>query len=179
MLDVLSGTAAVISDELITTISDIVNLWLVGKCPQALGEFVSSAPLTPLINPRGGTHPIVVGTIWRRLFSKVAATHIGKEMNLYLRDYQFGVGVPSMGEEIFHAVNRLLEEKKDISSMSMLLVDLSNALNLVSRTDMIREVRKQCPLSLGRLNYVTLLLLDFSTWTMCLLMRKVFSRVTP
>ncbi|MCI97688.1 hypothetical protein A2U01_0118989, partial [Trifolium medium] len=34
-------------------------------------EFVASAPLTPLLKPDEGIRPIAVGTIWRRLVSKV------------------------------------------------------------------------------------------------------------
>nr|GEW40699.1 putative reverse transcriptase domain-containing protein [Tanacetum cinerariifolium] len=35
-------------------------------------EFVAYAPLTPLLKPNNGIRPIAVGTIWRRLVSKVA-----------------------------------------------------------------------------------------------------------
>lgn len=35
--------------------------------------------------------------------------------------------------------------KGDKNSMSMLLVDFSNAFNLVNRTAMLREVRSLCP----------------------------------
>lgn len=93
LLDALSGAAAAISDELISVFTDVVNLLLAGKCPSVLGIYISSAPLTPLMKPWGGLRPIFVGTIWRRLVSKVATTHIGKVMHPYLFDYQFGVGV--------------------------------------------------------------------------------------
>ncbi|GJR43992.1 putative reverse transcriptase domain-containing protein [Tanacetum coccineum] len=58
-----------------------------------LAEFVASAPLTPLLKPDNGIRPIAVGTIWRRLVSKVAMKGVGKEMSKYLGDFQFGVGV--------------------------------------------------------------------------------------
>ncbi|MCI90579.1 hypothetical protein A2U01_0111872, partial [Trifolium medium] len=47
-------------------------MWLGGRCPKSLSEFVASAPLTPLLKPDGGIRSIAVGTIWRRLVSKVA-----------------------------------------------------------------------------------------------------------
>lgn len=96
------------------------------------GIYVASAPLTPLIKPGGGLRPIAVGTI-------------GKEMNSYLGDFQFGVGAKCGGEAILHAVNRVLEDKGDQSTLSMLLVDFSNAFNLIDRTTMISEVRRLCP----------------------------------
>lgn len=43
--------------------------------------------------------------------SKVAAHSLGKDMFSYLRDFQFGVGVPCGGEAILHAVNRLIQDK--------------------------------------------------------------------
>ncbi|MCI55741.1 hypothetical protein A2U01_0076992, partial [Trifolium medium] len=55
-----------------------------------LSDFVASAPLTPLLKPDGVIHPIVVGTIWRRLVSKVAMIGVGKNVAQYLNDFQFG-----------------------------------------------------------------------------------------
>ncbi|GKG23651.1 hypothetical protein Tco_0391687, partial [Tanacetum coccineum] len=58
-----------------------------------LVEYIASAPLTSLVKPGGGIRPIDVGTIWRRLISKVGALMIGHSLNGYLDDLQFGVGV--------------------------------------------------------------------------------------
>lgn len=134
LLDAISGSAAAISEEVLAAITEVVNLWLSGMCPPILGEFVESAPLTPLIKPGGGLRHISVGTIWRRLVSKCAATHVGKEVNAYLGDYQFGVGAKCGGEAILHDVNRMIEEKGDSNNLSMLLVDFSNAFNLIDRS---------------------------------------------
>nr|GEY63657.1 hypothetical protein [Tanacetum cinerariifolium] len=35
-----------------------------------LGEYIASAPLTPLVKHGGGIRPIAMGTVWRRLVSK-------------------------------------------------------------------------------------------------------------
>ncbi|GKA49601.1 RNA-directed DNA polymerase, eukaryota, reverse transcriptase zinc-binding domain protein [Tanacetum coccineum] len=43
-----------------------------------LGEYIASAPLTSLVKPGGGIRPIAVGTVWRRLASKVSAIMIDK-----------------------------------------------------------------------------------------------------
>ncbi|GJZ24741.1 leucine--tRNA ligase, cytoplasmic-like protein, partial [Tanacetum coccineum] len=63
-------TKEAIFDELVSSITQVVNLFLEGKCPMMLGEYIASAPLTPLVKPGGGIRPIAVGTIWRRLVSK-------------------------------------------------------------------------------------------------------------
>ncbi|GKB81617.1 hypothetical protein Tco_0948512 [Tanacetum coccineum] len=51
------------------------------KFPTILAEFVASDPLTPLFKPDNGIRPIAMGTIWRRLVSKVAMKGVGKEMS--------------------------------------------------------------------------------------------------
>ncbi|XP_026378181.1 uncharacterized protein LOC113272583 [Papaver somniferum] len=116
-----------------------------GKCPKVLRELIASAPLTPLLKSGGGLRPIVVGAIWRHLVSKVDAFSVGKDMLSYLGDYQFGVGVPVEGESILHVFNGLLELKGHSDRMSMLLIDFSNAFNMVRRSYLIREVRFHCP----------------------------------
>lgn len=144
-LDALSGSAAAVADDLLASITVIVNLLLAGKCPPLLGEFIASAPLTPLLKSGGDIRPIVVGTIWRRLVSKVAASSVSKDMSVYLGYYQFGVGIPCGSESILHSVNHILETKVTSNLMSMLLVDFRNAFNLVDRATMISKVRCQCP----------------------------------
>ncbi|GKD19737.1 putative reverse transcriptase domain-containing protein, partial [Tanacetum coccineum] len=110
LMDYFSGAAVAISEELLTSITQVVNLFLNGKCPKRLGEYIASAPLMPLVKLGGGIHPIAIGTIWRRLVSKVCATMIGHSLDTYLNDLQFGVGVSGEGEAILHVVNRLIEE---------------------------------------------------------------------
>ncbi|GJS42873.1 hypothetical protein Tco_0567916 [Tanacetum coccineum] len=75
-----------------------------------LREYIANAPLTLLVKSGGGIRPIVVGTVWRRLVSKVSAVMISHSLDDYLDDLQFGVGVSGGSEAILHAVNRLIEE---------------------------------------------------------------------
>ncbi|GKB40002.1 putative reverse transcriptase domain-containing protein [Tanacetum coccineum] len=102
-------TVVAISDELVSSITQVVNLFLAGNCPQMLGEYIVSAPLTPLVKPGGGIRPIVVGIVWRRLVSKVSASMIGHYLYGYLDGLQFGVGVASGSEAILYSVNHLIE----------------------------------------------------------------------
>nr|GEU37962.1 putative reverse transcriptase domain-containing protein [Tanacetum cinerariifolium] len=86
LMDCLSGVVVAISDELVFSITQVVNLFLDGKCIKTLGEYISSALLTSLVKPGGGILPIVVGTIWRRYVSKVSAIMIGHSLDGYLND---------------------------------------------------------------------------------------------
>ncbi|XP_026438312.1 uncharacterized protein LOC113336844 [Papaver somniferum] len=63
LLDAMSGAANAVADELLSSLTKVVNLWLAGRCPSALGEYIASAPLTSLQKPGGGLRPIAVGTI--------------------------------------------------------------------------------------------------------------------
>ena len=89
--------------------------------------------------------PIVVGTIWRRLVSKLVMKGVGKEMSKYLNDFQFGVEVLGGAKAILHSVNRLLTERHDDESFSMLTLDFYNVFNLVDRSALLHEVRLRCP----------------------------------
>nr|GEV80210.1 hypothetical protein [Tanacetum cinerariifolium] len=71
LLNCLSGATVAVLDNLVSSITQVVNLFLAGKCPMMLGEYIASAPLTPLAKPGGGIRPIAVGTVWRRLVSKI------------------------------------------------------------------------------------------------------------
>ncbi|GJV39914.1 hypothetical protein Tco_1418354 [Tanacetum coccineum] len=113
LMDCLSGVAVAISDELVSSITQVVNLFLDGKCPQQVG----------------------------RLVSKVSVIMIGHSLDGYLDGLQFGVGVAGGSEAILHSVNRLIEACGDDVGLSMLLVDLKNAFNLVDQEVMLREVR--------------------------------------
>ncbi|GKB68617.1 hypothetical protein Tco_0930029 [Tanacetum coccineum] len=81
-----------VSDELVSSITQVVNLFLVGNCPLMLGEYIASAPFTPLVKSGSGIRPITVGTVWRCLVSKVSAIMIGHSSDGYLDGLQFSVG---------------------------------------------------------------------------------------
>jgi len=76
------------------------NLWL-GRCPLSLAEFVASVALTPLLKSGGGIHLTAVGTIWRRLISKVSTKIVIKDLAKYLNDFQFDFGVFRWGRGLF------------------------------------------------------------------------------
>nr|GEV20514.1 reverse transcriptase domain-containing protein [Tanacetum cinerariifolium] len=116
LLDCLGGVAVAISDELVSSITQVVNLFLEEKCLR----------------------------FWR-LVSKVSAGMIGHSLDGYSDDIQFSVGVSGGSEAILHAVNRLIEDRGDDVGLSMLLVDFKNAFNLVDRDVMLHEVHIRCP----------------------------------
>nr|GEV73554.1 hypothetical protein [Tanacetum cinerariifolium] len=133
ILDAIYGEGFVTATDLLKVITSIINLWSVGRCPPILVEFVASAPLTLLLKSDNEIRPIAVGTIWRCLVFKVSMKGVGKEMSEYLSDFQFGVGVSGGAKAILHRINQVLSEYHNDRSLAMLIVDFSNAFNLVDR----------------------------------------------
>ncbi|GKF53467.1 hypothetical protein Tco_0160377, partial [Tanacetum coccineum] len=80
LLDCLSRYVVANSDKLVSSITQVVNLFLDGKYLKMLVEYTASAPLTSQVKPSGGIRPIV-----------------------------FGVSVSGGGEAILYAVNLLIE----------------------------------------------------------------------
>ncbi|GKB46518.1 hypothetical protein Tco_0897271 [Tanacetum coccineum] len=138
ILDALCEEGSATTD-LLKVITSVVNLWLAGRCLPILAKFVASAPLTPLFKPDNEIRPIAVGTIWRRLVSKLAMKGVGKEMSKYLSDFQSVVGLSGGTEVVLHSVNSVLSEYHNDESLAMLNVDFSNAFNLVDRSASLHE----------------------------------------
>ncbi|GKF00140.1 hypothetical protein Tco_0023490 [Tanacetum coccineum] len=67
----------------VSSITQVVNLFLDGKCLKMLVEYTASAPLTSQVKPSGGIRLIVVDTIWRRLVSNVNAMMISHSLDGY------------------------------------------------------------------------------------------------
>ncbi|GJU02342.1 hypothetical protein Tco_1112680, partial [Tanacetum coccineum] len=103
-MNCLSGVVVDTFDELVSSITHVVNQFLNRKCPKILDEYFASAPLTLLVKSGGGIRPIVVGTVWRCLVSKVSVVVIGHSSDGYLNDLQYGVGVSGRGEAILHHI---------------------------------------------------------------------------
>jgi hypothetical protein len=57
----------------------------------------------------------------------------------------FPSGISGGSEAILHSVNRVLSQRHCDGSLTMLIVDFSNAFNMVDRMALLREVRGICP----------------------------------
>ncbi|GJR79914.1 hypothetical protein Tco_0150699 [Tanacetum coccineum] len=100
-IDSVFGCIKLFPKDLLKVITSIVNMWLAGRCPHILTKFIAYAPLTPLFKTDNEIRPIAVGTIWRRLVSKLAMKGMGKEMSKYLSDFQYMVGLSGGTKAVF------------------------------------------------------------------------------
>lgn len=79
ILDTLCGEVFYMVRYLISVINIVVNLWMRGIYLMIFEKFVTSIPLTKLLY-HGGMQPIIVGSIWSRLVSKVAMKGSNKDV---------------------------------------------------------------------------------------------------
>ncbi|GKC06001.1 putative reverse transcriptase domain-containing protein [Tanacetum coccineum] len=70
---------------------------------------------------------------------------VGKEISKYLSDFQFRVGMSGGAKAILHSANRVLSEYHNDGSLAMLIVDFSNAFNLMDKLALLHEVKVKCP----------------------------------
>jgi hypothetical protein len=145
LLDATYGEGSPVARDLLDDITLVVNLWPGGRCPNSLSEFVAFAPSTLLLKSDGGIRPIAVATIWRRLVYKVAMKGVGKDMAKYLNDPNLGSEYQAVHRLFCTVSNRVLSRRHEDGSLAMLIVDFSNAFNMVDRSALLQEVRVRCP----------------------------------
>ena len=143
--DALRTPIESVNESSLSAITTMVNLFLSGKCPTSLAPFIAGAPLLALKKRSGGIRPIAVGEIWRRLTSKSAVSAVRHKAATLLAPLQVGVGISGGAEAVIHATQALTQALGQDSSRVMFTVDAQNAFNQISRTIMVREVRKHFP----------------------------------
>ena len=112
-------------------------MMLSGGGPEyALGS-VYGAALCALNKKAGGIRPIAVGSVFRRLTSKLAARQASSRLAGILKPKQLGVGVPGGCEAAIHAARNFLRSASASPTQQILVkVDVSNAFNTLDRSQL-------------------------------------------
>lgn len=63
LLEAVCGKGFAMSRDILCEIIQVVSLWLRGRCPISLADFVASTPLTMLLKTDGRIRPIAIGSI--------------------------------------------------------------------------------------------------------------------
>ena len=110
--------------------------------PKPLRPYMFGARLVALGKKDGGTRPIAVGTILRKIVSQCIADSIKGQLPECFVPHQFGVGLPGGGEDVVHGIRvmRVLRPGRVLLS-----VDFTNAFNSVQRSAIARRVHKYFP----------------------------------
>jgi hypothetical protein len=134
-----------IGEDALKTLTLLTNHLLAGRAPRELAPYIAGAPLMALNKPGGGLRPIAIGETIRRLVSKCCCWEAEMTAPYIFGSLQVGVATKGGGEAVIHAVRKIAKELGDDPSRVMLKVDLTNAFNMVDRTEMLRRVREQLP----------------------------------
>lgn len=142
--DLLSLGCGDARDELLKTLTDLVNVMLAGQVPSDVIDILYGANLCALLKKDGGIRPIAVGTTFRRLAAKITCRANLEKLGREFTPVQLGFGSKSGCEAAVHAVRGFLEgQGGDV----LLKVDVTNAFNSVHRGAMLTQIKEKIPLS--------------------------------
>ena len=115
-----------------------------GRVPEEVCKVLYGANLTALSKPDGGTRPIAVGMVWRRLAGKILLGRLYSQSQEMFNPNQLGVGTPKGAEAAVHAIRTYTSSPK-VRNKVVLKIDLRNAFNCISRHTMLEKVRIHAP----------------------------------
>ena len=96
-------------DNLLSAVTQFMNLLLKGVCPPTVAPFFFGGRLVALSKKGGGVRPIAVSNVWKRLASKCALSSVLDKIKLLLYPLQLGVGVHGGAETVIHSVRGLMQ----------------------------------------------------------------------
>ena len=94
--------------------------------------------------PKSGSdvRPIAVGEVFRRLTAKVICHQKSSEFSSFFCPFQHGIATPGGAELVTHHIQYLLESNP---SWSVLITDVKNAFNSVSRQSVLQQIAQDFP----------------------------------
>jgi len=125
------------SDEQLGELCQSVQMLISGKLSAEITEALGSCTLIALAKPDGGTRPIAIGEVLRRLAGKAICYQLKKEMSTFFFPAQYGVQTRGGCEQILHTIR---SHHHLFPNDVLLRLDCKNAFNTVSRTRFLREL---------------------------------------
>ena len=141
--ELLQCGPSTVQDNLLDSLTKLVNLLANGHAPLSLAPHFAGARLMGLGKPAGGVRPIAVGETLRRLVGKCILAVQGPVLATLLAPRQVGVGVPSACELIVHSVREWHEQ--NTGEQALVFLDFRNAFNSLKRSRFLPEVRSRAP----------------------------------
>jgi hypothetical protein len=141
--DLVSFSLSEGSDALLVSLTEFVNLIILGKVPEYACPFFFGATLTGLHKKSGGVRPIAVGCVLRRLAAKCLCSSVFDEMGHLLFPHQLGFGTALGVEAAVHAGRSYLSNLQD--GHLMVKLDFRNAFNSIRRDQMLHSVLSKAP----------------------------------
>ena len=142
LCDLTSNSTAVAGQNLIRSLTALVNRLLNADLSDHARKHLFSANLTALLKKDRGIRPIAVGNVFRRLASKVWCAAVTPSLARQLSPAQIGVCIKVACEADDHAIRRYVVEhiKSGQSRQNRLIVklDLKNAFSTDSHYHLLR-----------------------------------------
>ena len=133
-------------DQTLRLISEVIQLMLRGEIQDDIRPWICGASLMALRKPNGSLRPVAVSESLRRLYSKVAVELMGSSVRTILVPIQVGVQTKKQGARLsFHTTRQWTKTFCGDPDRVLLLLDLSNAFNCVSRAAVLSAVRRHFP----------------------------------
>lgn len=141
----VAGHTAEAGRRLLSALTELCNVAIAGDIPEHARQAFFGASLIAIRKKDGGVRPIAVGSIYRRLASKILAKRMSTALATELQPVQLGVGVRTGCEAAVHAVREYIDTHIGTPNHIVVKLDLTNAFNTVHRSTVIREVIRRFP----------------------------------
>jgi hypothetical protein len=128
--------------EGLSSLTDLVNILLLGQIPPSIAQVLASAKLIALTKDNGKPRPIAIGEILRRLAAKCALAMIIEKLARRLAPMQRGVGISGGPEQLAQIVGVLLEAHP---TFCVTKIDVKNAFNSIMRSLILAETLEHVP----------------------------------
>ena len=103
----------------------------------------------------GAIRPILIGVLWSKLLSHLLLQPAKSDLEIFLRDRQFGIGTPQGGLAMTTALKAHLA---DNPTHVVACLDFKNALSSIDRSTCVNVLRELCPHNPAWLDAVNVLL---------------------
>lgn len=121
----------------------VATLFMQGNCGPV--SCWTQDRLVPLRKRAGSIRPIVVGEVWPRIFSRIAATKISRRLVGTFLPLQWGIGSQGGPEVVAHAAHLFTSRVEEDSGMAIQLVDFTNAFNSIRRRPIFLALERYVP----------------------------------
>ena len=130
----------------LSNLTKFINQLCAGQDSPSITPHLCGASLFPCKKKCDGLQPIAVGKVLCHFTSKCVSQAVQAEVSRVLPPLQLGVGVSVGCEAIVHSVSSVLVDSTILpADRIILLVDFSNAFNMVDRGVMFKEIGSRIP----------------------------------
>ena len=143
--DLVVPQTAEVGRRLLKALANLRSKLLRGQIPQHARDLLFAANLTQLRKKNGGIRPIPVGSVFRRLASKIASKRVIQELRRQQPPVQLGVGVSGGCEATAHAVRAFVQSPVVPENNVIVKLGMKNAFNSVRRDNFLEVSSSRAP----------------------------------